>query len=73
MSPLPRLLASAFTLLVATLPLRADNPPALSLTVAPNGSWDAAWQGEADITYFMQWSPDLVHWQYLPLSLQQSA
>lgn len=27
MSPLPRLLASAFTLLVATLPLRADDRP----------------------------------------------
>ncbi len=63
----PALFLINAALLLAALPLRADDPPALSLTLAADGAWETAWQGVAGTTYFMQWSPDLVHWKYLPM------
>lgn len=38
------------------------------MTQGSSGTWKTAWQGVPGRTYLMQWSDDLVNWNYLPLT-----
>ena len=40
--------------------------PQVSLTGGTSGSWNLAWNGRDELTYFSKWSTDLVVWNYLP-------
>jgi hypothetical protein len=40
--------------------------PRLSFTVGSSGTWNADWQGVGHRVYFLQWSLDLVNWNYAP-------
>ena len=39
----------------------------VSFTAGSSGTWNADWSGETGRTYFVEWSLDLVHWNYAPL------
>lgn len=56
-------LAIASTLLGAT----SQPQPQISITQGANGTWNIDWSGVALRTYFLEWSLDLVTWQYAPL------
>ena len=45
--------------------LKADQPQ-ITLTAGSSGTWNADWDGEADWTYFIQYSFDLVDWHFFP-------
>lgn len=50
-------------------PLSAQAPlpqPAPTLSPTANNTWNLAWTGILDRTYFLQCSPDLEQWIYLP-------
>jgi hypothetical protein len=47
--------ADAATTLIPTTPL---------FTTDTSGNWHSDWQGEAGYTYFVQWSLNLLEWQY---------
>lgn len=68
---LPRVLLPAALALIAGFTARADvltDPqPPLVFAVRPDATLGTAWLGVEDRTYFMEWSVDLVHWQYLPM------
>lgn len=56
-------------LIAATGVLRADLPfqQQVSFTPGASGTWNVDWMGEANRTYFIEWTGDLVHWNYYPL------
>ncbi|MEO8615797.1 MAG: hypothetical protein ABI600_11705 [Luteolibacter sp.] len=61
--------ALGFLFLIACIsPLAANigEPPKVSLTSGTSGSWNLAWSGRDGLTYFSQWSQDLIDWKYLP-------
>jgi hypothetical protein len=39
-------------------------PTTLLFTTDTSGNWHTDWQGEAGYTYFVQWSLNLLEWQY---------
>lgn len=47
----------------------AQTPPQPQVTLTPTApdTWNAAWQGIAHRTYFLQRSTDLINWTYTPL------
>ena len=49
--------------------VRADEipQPQASFTPAGSGEWDLSWNGVSDRTYFIQWSLDLLNWDYAPV------
>lgn len=57
-------------LLMAILPSQMQADPLvqsqISFTPGSMGTWNADWDGVEDLTYFFQWSLDLVHWNYAP-------
>jgi RHS repeat-associated protein len=42
--------------------------PDLSLTQGASGTWKTDWEGVTGRTYLMEWSNDLVNWNYFPLT-----
>ena len=68
---LSRFLLAAALPVIAGLPVRADvltDPqPPLVFAVRPDDTLGTAWLGAEGRSYFMEWSVDLVHWQYLPM------
>lgn len=54
--------------LVLLCRVRADEPqPQVSFTPAGSDVWDIAWNGVSGRTYFIQWSIDLLNWDYAPV------
>jgi len=41
--------------------------PQVEFTPAGSGVWDIGWDGVSGRTYFIQWSLDLLHWDYAPV------
>lgn len=41
--------------------------PQVSFTEGASGTWNADWSGTTLRTYFLEWSLDLVNWDYAPL------
>ena len=65
---------SPFRALAVTLPLLccmgASEPapqPQVSFTSVGSGVWDINWEGVNGRTYFIQWSLDLLNWDYAPV------
>ena len=54
--------------LSADAPVEMAPQPQVAMTQASSGTWKTAWQGVPGRTYLMQWSDDLVNWNYLPLT-----
>jgi Bacterial TSP3 repeat len=56
-------------LLAVSGKLEANTAPQqqLSFTEGANSTWNADWSGVTLRTYFLQWSLDLVNWDYAPL------
>lgn len=49
--------------------MQGANPepqPQVSFTEGASATWNADWSGVTKRTYFLQWSLDLVNWQYAP-------
>jgi Bacterial TSP3 repeat len=59
----------ALTSLALAVPIAmAETPqPQVALTSTGPGTWQAAWDGVTQRTYFMQWSLDLVNWNFAPM------
>ncbi len=52
----------------SSVALLAQTPqPQVVLTSTGAGSWQAAWAGVTQRTYFMQWSTDLIGWNFAPV------
>ena len=49
--------------------LMADPPfqQQVSFTAGSSGTWNVDWSGESGRTYFVEWTLDLVHWNYAPM------
>lgn len=61
----------AALMLICAGTLSADAPTApqeqVSFAAGASGTWNLDWAGVDGRVYFVQWSVDLVHWNYLPL------
>ena len=53
---------AGLSLSLSSLPLLADSP--VSLRIDHDNS--AVWQGKENYVFFLQWSSDLVSWEYVP-------
>jgi hypothetical protein len=65
---------TAFNLFLG-MPIRAEDAstvmapqPQISLTQGQSGTWKTDWEGITGRTYLIQWTEDLVNWNYLPLT-----
>ncbi|NJM37201.1 MAG: hypothetical protein HC845_04630 [Akkermansiaceae bacterium] len=61
--------SSVLLLAVFSMELAHGQPiqqPKMQFTPGAAETWNATWQGVAGRTYFPQWSPDLVTWNYMP-------
>lgn len=57
-----------FILLVCVARMTAEMGPSPQISLSPGTSntWNLAWSGRNELTYFSQWSSNLVAWNYLP-------
>lgn len=56
------------SILVLSIVGASANPgQQLTYTAGGSGTWNAEWAGATERTYFLQWSLDLVNWNYAPL------
>ncbi len=63
-----RLIYLSGLLAVFAGPLQAQSAqPQVAFAPTGAGTWQAAWAGVTQRTYFMQWSLDLVNWNFAPM------
>lgn len=62
-------LTCGFVFLIASTVLDASPAPQqqVSFTAGASGTSNMDWAGETGRTYFVEWSLDLVHWDYSPI------
>jgi hypothetical protein len=61
------MILSACVVSLAPRAVAQIHQPQVSLTATGAGTWQAAWDGVTQRTYFMQWSLDLMSWNFVPI------
>jgi hypothetical protein len=54
---------------LSAVPIAMAETPQTQVALTPTGpgTWQAAWAGVTQRTYFMQWSLDLANWNFAPM------